>query len=208
MSEDAPHRDLPSGLSAPDTEESRSARRDRILTAACKLFHHYGAKKTTVADIAEAAEVGTGSVYLEFSSKTAIVHALSERTLERVAQAMEHELASDRPAPERLARAFTARTLAFAEIAAQGSHAAELLHCTSTPAVQKTWAAFEHRQRTLIAETIAQNPQAFSSRVVVNVELATSSLINAYAHFAPPRVVSLDDDLAVLRDLHTWIFGV
>jgi AcrR family transcriptional regulator len=43
------------------------------------LFKHYGFEKTTVADIAHAARIGVGSVYLEFDSKETVARELSKR---------------------------------------------------------------------------------------------------------------------------------
>ncbi len=43
--------------------------RDQIIVAAERLFRHFGYRKTTVADIARAAGVAKGSIYLHFPSK-------------------------------------------------------------------------------------------------------------------------------------------
>lgn len=188
-----------------------SARRDRILAAACRLFHHYGAKKTTVADIAEEAGVGTGSVYLDFPSKGAILHALSEQALESVLHAMDGAVAGERAVAERLAAAMDARYRAFVEVARQGTHAEELLHCNAGP-IRKTWTAFEQAQHHLLRGVIAEDDGALTNRcgAIDDVDLAATSLLAAYAKFAPPLVdtENVDDNLAQLRALHRWVLGV
>src|SRR3954453_13633623 len=55
-------------------------RRSAILRAANRLFEHYGHGKTTIADVAREAQIGVGTVYLEFESKEAIVQELSLST--------------------------------------------------------------------------------------------------------------------------------
>ena len=55
-----------------DSEE----REQRILEAAANLFVHYGYDKTTVSDIATAAGISKGAVYLHFESKDALFEAL------------------------------------------------------------------------------------------------------------------------------------
>ncbi len=54
------------------------ARRNEILDAATKVFSEKGFHTATLDDIAEAAEVSKGSIYIHFDSKEAIVDGLSE----------------------------------------------------------------------------------------------------------------------------------
>ena len=64
-------------------------RREHILAVAERLLRHYGPQKTTIAEIARAADVGVGTVYLEFPSKEAIVEELSRVRHRGVLGAME-----------------------------------------------------------------------------------------------------------------------
>lgn len=54
-------------------------REQRILDAAAQLIIHYGYDKTSVSDIAEAAGISKGAVYLHFTSKEALFEALLYR---------------------------------------------------------------------------------------------------------------------------------
>jgi len=55
-------------------------RRRVILDTAARLLRHYGPAKTTMADIARAADIAVGSVYLEFASKeVGVVHVHPRR---------------------------------------------------------------------------------------------------------------------------------
>lgn len=204
--DDAPRTGAPgrSGL-------AEQQRREQILTAACRLFQHYGAKKTTVADIAGEAGVGTGSVYLEFRSKTEIVFALSERTHHKVLAAMQQALAAEGPPRQRLRLAFDARFAAFADIANDGAHAAELLHCQSTP-VTRTWHAFEGQQQLLLVAFLDQHAASLTTcrRPWRTSAAAAAALLAAYSRFAPPLMGAADVEEAatLLQEVHAWVLGV
>ena len=59
-------------------EQARAARRDQIIAAAAECFARSGYHVTTMADIAEAAEVSKGTPYLYFPGKEALFIALYE----------------------------------------------------------------------------------------------------------------------------------
>src|SRR4051812_38192583 len=107
-------------------------RRDAILAAATRLFEHYSHGKTTMADVAREANVGVGSVYLEFESKDAIVAELSTSTHVRVLEAM--RIAASKPNLDhgaRISAALVARTDAFVRLHRKGRHVCELVYCPS-----------------------------------------------------------------------------
>jgi AcrR family transcriptional regulator len=51
-------------------------KRDRLVEAAKTLFYHQGVTRTTLADIAERAEVPLGNVYYHFRTKDALIEAV------------------------------------------------------------------------------------------------------------------------------------
>ncbi|MET7337771.1 TetR/AcrR family transcriptional regulator [Nonomuraea sp. NPDC005650] len=56
-----------------------AAKRQRLMTAAAQVVHRQGAERTTIADIAHAADVPVGNVYYYFKTKDDLVAAaLSE----------------------------------------------------------------------------------------------------------------------------------
>jgi AcrR family transcriptional regulator len=57
-------------------------KRDKILSAAVRLFGQLGFKKVTMGDIAEAAEMSRPTLYAAFPSKEAIVGAIGARQVE------------------------------------------------------------------------------------------------------------------------------
>ncbi|MFJ9339073.1 TetR/AcrR family transcriptional regulator [Streptomyces sp. NPDC101733] len=70
-----------------DSEDSRPARatavgkRQRLTAAAARVLHEQGVERTTIADIAQAADVPVGNVYYYFKTKDELIEAaLSEHT--------------------------------------------------------------------------------------------------------------------------------
>lgn len=61
-------------------------KRERLLLAAESLIHHQGYRVTTLADIAQAAEVQLGNVYYYFKTKDALAVAIIHRHAEMMRQ--------------------------------------------------------------------------------------------------------------------------
>ena len=59
--------------SAPAT--SRGGKRERLAAAAAEVFHHQGVERTTLGDIAAAADVPVGNVYYYFKTKDQLIEA-------------------------------------------------------------------------------------------------------------------------------------
>src|SRR5260370_13261986 len=57
-------------------------KRQRLIAAASRLLHQQGAEKTTLADIAQAADVPVGNVYYYFKTKDDIIAAVIEAHVE------------------------------------------------------------------------------------------------------------------------------
>lgn len=53
-----------------------SAKRDRLVDAARDLFHEHGVHSTTLADVAERADVPVGNIYYYFKTKEDLVRAV------------------------------------------------------------------------------------------------------------------------------------
>ncbi|MRH87398.1 TetR family transcriptional regulator [Nocardia sp. SYP-A9097] len=69
-----------------------AGKRERLADAAAKVFHEQGVEKTTIADIARAAEVPVGNVYYYFKTKDQLVQAAigaHDRTLKEIITALE-----------------------------------------------------------------------------------------------------------------------
>ncbi|PZG18282.1 TetR/AcrR family transcriptional regulator [Nonomuraea aridisoli] len=57
------------------TDSKRAGKRERLAGAAVRVLHEQGVEKTTLADIARAADVPVGNVYYYFKTKDQLVEA-------------------------------------------------------------------------------------------------------------------------------------
>lgn len=72
-------------------EAARAVRREEILGAARAVFAERGFRGTTVADIAEAAGIALGTIYLYFPSKEDVFAALHQRFQEILGAALQED---------------------------------------------------------------------------------------------------------------------
>jgi TetR/AcrR family transcriptional regulator, transcriptional repressor for nem operon len=63
---------------SPGNAERGAGKRERLVTAARRVLYEHGVEKTTLADIAAAADVPLGNVYYYFKTKDALVSAVIE----------------------------------------------------------------------------------------------------------------------------------
>jgi TetR/AcrR family transcriptional regulator, transcriptional repressor for nem operon len=68
--------------------KQRSGKRERLVAAAIQLLHQRGIERTTLADIAELAEVPPGNVYYYFKTKDDVVAAVVAAHAEQVSSAL------------------------------------------------------------------------------------------------------------------------
>lgn len=178
---------------------AEAQRRQHILSAAERLLRHYGPAKTTIADIAKEADVGVGTVYLEFLSKEAIIEELSRTWHTAVIAAMRSAAGGGGARySERLCAVFDARLESFLGLAEQGAHARDLVHCVR-PCVQSAYSHFEAAERALLVDFLRAGTQA-RELAVKDLETTAITLQRAYSSFAPPRVFGQPVD--EVRRLH------
>jgi TetR/AcrR family transcriptional regulator, fatty acid metabolism regulator protein len=79
-------------------------KRERILKAAVKVFAKSGFYATRVSEVAKAAGVADGTIYLYFKSKDELLVSLFEDRVERLLAFMREELPKHETAPEKLRR--------------------------------------------------------------------------------------------------------
>src|ERR1700754_1086281 len=86
-----------------DEKRRRSGdKRDRILQAAVKVFARNGFHATRVSEVAKAAGVADGTIYLYFESKEELLFSLFEDRVSRLLRFMKDELPKQADAPARL----------------------------------------------------------------------------------------------------------
>ena len=74
--------DSVSGLAA--AVERRPGKRERLIAAAMRLVHQQGIERTTLADIAKAADVPAGNVYYYFKTKDEVIAAVIEAHAQQI----------------------------------------------------------------------------------------------------------------------------
>jgi TetR/AcrR family fatty acid metabolism transcriptional regulator len=79
-------------------------KRERILDAAVRVFAKKGFHATRVSEVAKAAGVADGTIYLYFRSKEELLVSLFEDRVERLLAFLETELPRARGAPDKLRR--------------------------------------------------------------------------------------------------------
>ena len=84
------------------TENDRGDKRPRLVDAACAVFAEKGYASTRVADIAERAGVGKGTVYEYFSSKEELLFAVFELTNAEISVRLDAALAAGGSTEEQL----------------------------------------------------------------------------------------------------------
>lgn len=87
---------------APRASRAGGDKRDRILQAAVKVFAKNGFHATRVSEVAKAAGVADGTIYLYFDSKESLLVSLFEDRVEKLLAFMREELPKKPDAPARL----------------------------------------------------------------------------------------------------------
>ena len=96
------------GTTKPGTTKTGARRagdkRERILRAAVKVFAKNGFYATRVSEVAKAAGVADGTIYLYFKSKDELLVSLFEDRVAKLLSFMKDELPTDADAPDKLRR--------------------------------------------------------------------------------------------------------
>ena len=96
----------------------RPGKRERLVAAATQLLHQQGIERTTLADIANAADVPVGNVYYYFKTKDDVVAAVIEAHAQQIKTTLASIDAHHRSPKSRL-KAFVREFTAQSEIVAQ-----------------------------------------------------------------------------------------
>jgi TetR/AcrR family transcriptional regulator, transcriptional repressor for nem operon len=100
------------------TVERRPGKRERLIAAAMQLLHQQGIERTTLADIAKAADVPAGNVYYYFKTKDEVIAAVIEAHVQQV-QATLAAIDTRRRSPKSRLKAFVREFTAQSEMVAQ-----------------------------------------------------------------------------------------
>jgi TetR/AcrR family transcriptional regulator, regulator of autoinduction and epiphytic fitness len=135
------------------------AKRAAILEAAMRLFSQYGYRRTSIDDIARAAEIAKGTVYLSFKSKEEIFRALCESLIERMESAVTAARATRGSIDERLVAVLEAKFGFLFETVYKSAHAAELMDSKNRLSAD-LFAQFYRRYMKVLREVIEEATRA------------------------------------------------
>lgn len=107
-------------------------KRVRILDGAMKVFLAYGFSRTTMDDIARAADMSRPALYLLFKNKTDIFRAIAMMVLSRSVESAKMALAGDGAFTERMTRAIDEAFISMMSAVVASPHGAELLDMKSS----------------------------------------------------------------------------
>jgi TetR/AcrR family transcriptional regulator, transcriptional repressor for nem operon len=96
----------------------RPGKRERLVAAATQLLHQQGIERTTLADIAKAADVPAGNVYYYFKTKDDVIGAVIEAHVQQIETTLAFIDGHHRSPKSRL-KAFVREFTAQSEIVAQ-----------------------------------------------------------------------------------------
>jgi AcrR family transcriptional regulator len=109
----------------PDTQADQ--KRARIIEGAMKVFLAYGFARTTMDDIARAADVSRPALYLVFKNKTDIYRAIAAMMLEASAETARSALAAGGPFTRRMMDAIQGAMISLIQQFQQSPHGDEIL---------------------------------------------------------------------------------
>jgi TetR/AcrR family transcriptional regulator len=131
------------------------SRRDRLIAIALELFTRDGVRRTSVDDVAAAARIGKGSVYLEFRGKDELFRAAAGQLVDRiVADAID---AGARPGTldDRVTEILAAKFWRLYELVHSRAHARELIEAKDAVAADLFRAADDRFAAQLVATLAA-----------------------------------------------------
>lgn len=160
--------------------------RDRILDALDDLLAHYGYKKTAIEDVARAAGIGKGTVYLFFPSKEELVLSSIDRIFFRVLARLRGIAESELAAPRRIEEMLVGRVLFRHEGAAKHTRAIDEILAALRPAFLALRRRYRAAEAELLGAVLAEGERTgelalpeSSLAVAHSLILATDSLLPA-----------------------------
>ncbi len=138
------------------TRRQRAAEtRARVAAAARQLFHERGFDAVTTDEIAAAAGVAKGTLFLHAPTKEHLLLLAYERELERVAQQSASRIPDELPVPEALRRVFTRFFRLYEkapDLARRFVREVQFLPPDAAPGLEEVRLAFVGRLGALVAE--------------------------------------------------------
>jgi TetR/AcrR family fatty acid metabolism transcriptional regulator len=163
---------------APSKRRRASDKRDRILKAAVKVFAKNGFHATRVSEVAKAAGVADGTIYLYFKSKEELLVSLFEDRVEKLLAFMKDELPKQETAQSRL-RALVEMQLGLLEGERELAEVITVILRQSTRLMKEFAAPHFLAYLEAIAKIIAEGQEAGEFRTDVSPSIAARAIFGA-----------------------------
>jgi AcrR family transcriptional regulator len=185
-------------------ERKKQKTRDTIIKAALELFDKRGYEHTTIAEIAEAAEVSPRTIFAYFPSKEDIVFCDFPEVQERLARTL-RERPEGTTALDAL-RDFIAESL---DANRDKARIKRVVASDETLVRQKRarFAPFEQLMVEAIAEDLHSGPDDIRPQMVAAALTAAFAAINDDNPHGPPEAMSPEHVLAVIDDMMLFLRG-
>lgn len=167
-----------------------------ILHAARQRFLHYGYKKTTIDEIAAAAGVGKGTVYLYFAGKEEILLTIVNEVKRNVTLQMRAIAASLAAPEEKLRQMILARILSVYDATNASAHGVEIVGEMLRPQLMACGREEHQAQLALMADVLREGFRQGKFTVPENdFHRAAEHLSIAFVSFFPPYASPCHSDL-------------
>ena len=170
-------------------------KRDQVLDAATNQFIRYGFRRTTMGDIAEAAEMSRPAVYLVFQNKEEIFRGVIERRIEQAYAAGRESIAACQTLAERINAVFQSWVVDSYQIISQSPEAQELYETSYSFAADLIQHGMQ-RYESLVMEAILSSSEV-DEDALARLGLDTA----AVAHLLARSTWKLDRSAGGLDDL-------
>lgn len=183
---------------------------ERVLAASLTCFKQYGFKRTSMEDIAKAADMSRPALYLLFKNKTDIFRSLSEAFHTKTLRAAKMALSGNAPIRQRISAAMAARMTPLYALAHDSAHGPELFdvnQSTSGDINAKADDKFlrllsDHLQASLKSGEISDGPDGLAARELAQLILASAVGLKTFAFSAQ------DYETLLVKSVGTFFQGV
>ena len=185
-------------------ERKKRKTRDTIIKVALELFDERGYEHTTIAEIADAAEVSPRTIFAYFPSKEDILFSDLPETHKRLARAL-------RDRPDGATALDALREFILGSLAPD--HTRVLRKCIAAGDValkrneRARYAPLERLMAEAIAEDLRTTPDDIGPQIVASAITAAFDALQESGPAAPPKAVSPEQAMAVIDDVMSFLRG-
>ncbi len=185
-------------------ERKKQKTRETIIKVALELFADQGYEQTTIAEIADAAEVAPRTIFAYFPSKEDILFYDSAEIQERLAHAL-------RERPDGTTALDALREFIFGSLAPDSTKALRKCIVTSDETLQRSerarYAPLEQLMAEAIAEDLNAGPTDIRPQIVAAAIFAAFNTLSDRDPGIPPQPFSLEHATAVIDDVISFLRG-